>query len=321
LVGLALLIAGAAACGETIGSADNPLRGREHLLVNRIWHPRAGNFIAAKALEEAVRNADLVLLGESHDNPEHHRLQARLVRVMVEAGRRPAVVFEMIRGDRQTDLDRHLASRPRDGAGIGLAVGWKTTGWPPWKLYRPIAEVALKAGLPLVAGDLTTTRLRAVRRVGLYALPPRLRRRLHLDRPLGRETRLAMRRELYEAHCRRIPKSALDRMITVQRARDAVLADNLVRALSRQGVGSAVLIAGTGHVRADRGVPIQVSKLASGKRTVSVGFVEVSADAITPEAYQNRFDRVLPFDFVWFTPRMERRRLCGSIPIRGDARA
>src|SRR2546430_14763230 len=91
------------------------------------------------ALAAAVSAARFALLGERHDHPEHHEFQAWLLRRMVESGRRPALAFEMLDTTQAPALARHLATAPRDAAGLGDAVGWGASGWPDWRLYQPIA--------------------------------------------------------------------------------------------------------------------------------------------------------------------------------------
>ncbi len=143
--------------------------------------------------------------------------------------------------------------------------------------------------------------LQEIRRHGLAALDEGFRGKGGLDLPLAEEIAAAMRRKLHEAHCGLLPPSAMGFLVAAQRARDAVLADNLARALELEGGDGAILIAGTSHVRSDRGVPTYLSRLAPGRRVVSIAFVDVEDDALTPEAYADQFDRTLPFDFVWFT--------------------
>jgi len=245
-----------------MGSADQPSAASEHLLTGRIWDTARGIFVAQEAVEREPARAEFVLLGERHGHPEHHRLQVSLLRAMTATGRRPAVVFEMLPENRQGALDRYLARRPRDAAGIGAALGWEERGWPPWALYQPIAQATLDAGLRLRAGGLPDQTLQDMRREGLAGLPEDRRRRLNLDRPLPEKMALALRRELSSTHRWLLSERALNTLVSIQRAQDAVLADNLLRALTLDGVDSAVLIAGTGHVRADRDVPFYLSKLA-----------------------------------------------------------
>jgi hypothetical protein len=75
------------------GGFRSPL-GAEHPLVGRIWSTRAGRFVDEATLRAALRG--YVLLGEKHDNVDHHALQAQLLDAMREGGRRPAVAFEML---------------------------------------------------------------------------------------------------------------------------------------------------------------------------------------------------------------------------------
>src|SRR5213080_5003950 len=92
---------------------------RAHPLVGRIWDVKAGTFIPEDTLVARLVASRFVLLGERHDNPDHHVLQAKLLRAMVEAGRRPAVGFEMLATDDAPAIVRYLARSPKDAAGLG----------------------------------------------------------------------------------------------------------------------------------------------------------------------------------------------------------
>src|SRR5256885_623627 len=196
--------------------------GRNHPLAERIWDVRAGTFVLPPALAGRLATARFVLLGERHDNPEHHTLQARLLGGMIAAGRRPAVGFEMLSTDDATAIARYLSGSPKDASGLGEAVSWKRSGWPDWRLYEPIAQAALDAGLPIVATNLSRVATDAIRRNGLAGLSASLARRLGLEEPLGPETRDAIRRELEESHCGTVEGATLDRMVDIQWARDEI---------------------------------------------------------------------------------------------------
>jgi uncharacterized iron-regulated protein len=277
--------------------------GREHPLVGKIWDVRAARFADERTLGEGLRRGRFVLLGEKHDNADHHRLQARLVRALIAAGRRPAVLFEMFDADQAPALSRYLAAHPTDASGLDAAVGWTRSGWPDWSFYRPIAEAALEAGLPILAANLSRTTTRSLARAGLAALDPREATRLGLDRPLAPATDAQMAAEIREAHCGSASEAMVGRMVLVQRARDAEMGERMAEAGPDDG---AVLIAGFGHVRNDRGVPNDLERRVPGVRIVSVAFLEVSAGEVEPRAYAAGFERdVLPYDYVWFTPRVD----------------
>src|SRR2546428_3166466 len=82
-----LLLGGCAKAGKIEWESQAE---RAHPLVGRIWDVKVGTFIPEDTLVARLVASRFVLLGERHDNPDHHVLQAKLVRAMVEAGRPPA---------------------------------------------------------------------------------------------------------------------------------------------------------------------------------------------------------------------------------------
>ena len=182
---LLTLIVGHVACvlaGCSAMSWKSPL-GRNHPLTGRIWDVSSARFIDRETLVERLARADFVLLGERHDNPDHHMLQAEVLRSLIAVGRRPAVGFEMLGLDDASTIAGHLAAAPNDAAGLGRAVNWNQRGWPDWAMYQPIAEAALQAKLRIVATNLPLTTARKMTRDGLAALEPRVTRELGLDEP------------------------------------------------------------------------------------------------------------------------------------------
>jgi uncharacterized iron-regulated protein len=312
IVAVALLVAGCSKGGKI--DWESPVE-RAHPLVGRIWDVKAGAFIGEDVLVTRLVASRFVLLGERHDNPDHHVLQAKLVHAMIEAGRRPALGFEMLTTDDAPAVIRYLARSPKDAAGLGDAVNWARSGWPEWRFYQPIAQAALDANVPIVATNLSRAATEAVRRNGLPGLGPTLMSQLRLAEPTP-ETRLAMTRELRESHCGQVPDTMIDRMVDIQWARDARIAASVARAGQRDG---AVLIAGAGHVRRDRGVPVHLALQAPNASIASAAFVEVDAAAVKPGDYAARFGSdTLPFDYVWFTPKVDDGDPCEKLKKSTD---
>jgi uncharacterized iron-regulated protein len=209
----------------------------------------------------------------------------------------------MLSTDDAPAIARYLAGSPKNAAGLGDAVNWKRTGWPEWRFYQPIAQAALDAGLPIAATNLSRAATDALRKNGLAGLGPTIVTQLKLDAGPSPATRAAMAKEIRESHCGHAPEGALDRMVEIQWARDARMAEALARAGGRDG---AVLIAGAGHGRRDRGVPAHLARHAPGTSVASVALLEVEATATAPAEYAERWDGgSLPFDYVWFTPRID----------------
>lgn len=277
-----------------------------HPLVGKVWDPQTKAFVSVEELVRTAAAADVVILGESHDNPDHHTLQAWILRHLIAAGRKPAVAFEMLDSSQREALERHLSERPGDDAGLGAAVEWEKTGWPDWALYRPIADAALSAGLPILTANLSKDE---TRQIAKNTFPATAARRLGLDKPLPPHIQQAMENEIKSSHCDMLPDKALPAMVQIQRARDSVMALAILDGIATRK--NAVLIAGTGHARFDRGVPAHLAELAPGRRIFSVAFMEVQADKNQPALYSDLYEAEhLPFDMVWFTPRSQREDQC-----------
>jgi uncharacterized iron-regulated protein len=288
------------ASGCTATAWKSPL-GRDHPLTGRVWDVSAARFIDRETLATRLVRAHFVLLGEQHDNPDHHLLQAEVLRSLITAGRRPAVGFEMFGLDDAAAIARHLAVAPNDAAGLGGAVNWNKRGWPDWSMYQPIAEIALAAKLPIVATNLPLSTARKMRSDGLAALEPPTARKLELDQPLPARDFARMAADIRSSHCGYGSEQSVKAMVNIQRARDAQMARSLIAAGEP---GGAVLVAGAGHVRNDYGIPVYLKQHAPSKRVASIAFVEVDKQKSAPQQYASQYgnDR-LPFDYVWFTPR------------------
>lgn len=285
-----------AACASQ-GQLPAPQFNGPHPLDGTIHDLRTGERINAETLAERLADADIVILGETHDNAQHHLAQAWLVGQLRPAG----IAFEMIPQDQEPAIAAHLAAGGTPGT-IGKAIGWAKTGWPDWELYRPI----FTAWRPETykGGAVSRQMLQAHGMDGVTALIRNPRLRAMLAQPLAPATRAAIEDEMIAAHCNMLPREAAAAMVGVQRLRDASFADAVLRA--HQAGSPAVLITGAGHARVDRGVPAYLRAAAPELEVLSLGMVE------TDPARMAVADYGLPHDFAWFTPPAERPDPCAA---------
>ena len=256
---------------------------------------------AAPPLEHRLTGDAIVLLGEVHDNPEHHRLRLTLLRRALEAGWRPALALEQLDRERQADVERARRERPRDAQHVIEAAGG--TGWR-WDFYRPFVALALEYELPLVAANLSRADAKAIAQGGLgTAFDADARARLGLEREVPADLQAAQERAVHAGHCFALPPEAWPGLARAQLARDAVMAD----ALRAHGPRGVVLLAGNGHVRRDLGVPRWLPA-ADQPRVFAVGYLE-EGDAPPPGA----------FDAVVTTERVERPDPCEAFRRGADA--
>ncbi len=289
-----LLVVVVAACAHS--PAAEPLAGR-------IWDPAARAFVSPEEALARIARADVVLLGETHDNPAHHAIQRRVLARLVADGRRPALGFEQIDADRQAAVDAAQAAHA-DAQALAQAAQ-VASGWN-WALYAPIASIALDAGLPIVALNLARPTIRAVMKEGFASLGPGAGERLALAAVWTPERNAALHADIVEAHCGEMG-SMVEALVGVQRARDAVMAERILDHAAR----GMVAILGRGHARRDLAVPLYLAERAPAKHVLAVGLVEIDPDlagaADHAEAAAGRFD------LVWFTPRFERADPCASL--------
>lgn len=301
-----------AACAtRTDVSPSLPETPEDTRLAGRIFDVASGTFLTEQEFAWRLIGPRFVLLGEHHDNPGHHVIQARILELLLASGIRPVVALEMLSTDRSGAV-RDCHAPPRCGVEeFRYAVEWDASGWPDWEVYRPIFEVAINAGLELRAADIPTSAMRII------ASPSTTRedvrdewlQALRLDRPMAADQLRELEREIREAHCHLLPASLIPTMATAQRARDAHLAMTTERAATAPGT-VVVLIAGLGHTRNDRGVPTYFANPMARQLTLSVGLVEVDGSLRAPADAAAAFGGVYPFDVVWFTETVERENPC-----------
>lgn len=281
-----------------------PTLASDHPLAGKVWDTAARRWAGPQTLVDAALGAGIVLLGETHDNPDHHALQAWVVRELGAAGRRPVVALEMADTDQQAAIDGHAG----DPAGLGAALDWEKRGWPDWSLYRPIVEAALAVRGEVKAANLSRE---LTRRIAQGAQGPEVDGRFGLDVPLPPADEKALAADIRDGHCNLLPEKAVAPMVRVQRARDASMAEVLAEQATRPEAGPAVLVAGSGHARADRGVPVRLGAMVPGIRVLSVAFIEAEAGKLSPTDYAAMFGaEALPFDLVWFTGHARRDDQC-----------
>jgi uncharacterized iron-regulated protein len=261
--------------------------------------------------------ADILLLGEVHDNPLHHRYRADY---LLQTGWHqqalgtppPAVVLEHVRADQHLALAGFRAldrKRRADARTFFEAMQWERSGWPDARMFAPLIDAVLDLAWPMLPGNVTRDQIRAVARNGISALDSDERTRLRLDEPLPGPLQAALLSELEASHCGLLPKSAFSGLAEAQRYRDAFMARALADAAETHG--SAILLAGNGHVRSDRGVPFHLRRIAPGRRITSVLFLEVEERKTELADYVERGpDGKAIADYIYLTMRPDRPDPC-----------
>lgn len=277
-----------------------------------------GAEMAWNVLIDRLANVPIALLGEVHDNAQHHRIRAQII-LALEAERgqkpRPAIVLEHIRQDQDLALTAFRAldrRQPRHAVELLKALAWERSGWPDQSLFMPLFQAALDAEWPILAGNPANGEVRAVARQGLSALAGEEVARLGLAAPLPASAQADLLDELEASHCGLMPKAAFGGMADAQRYRDAHMAHAVADA--RRVHGRVFLLAGNGHVRLDRGVPWHLRRLAPDHAIATVLFLELDDTKPTALDYADRGSVSKPTaDIMVLTPSAARPDPCAEM--------
>jgi len=207
-------------------------------------------------LEEAARRAaraDVVLLGEYHDNPDAHALQQALYARLLEREPRTALCLEMLERHEQTIVDAWCSGEITTEQLIDRTGSRTWSGQPnSWMaLYQPCLDRAREYGAAIVAANAPRQYVSRANREGydgLLALPAD--ERALFDLPIAPDVgayrhRLAdLMREMRGSDTA-VPDDQVDRMLRSQRVWDATMGASVARALDSSP--RAVLLVGCFH--------------------------------------------------------------------------
>lgn len=249
----------------------------------------------------AAGEADIVVLGEVHDNPDHHRMQAEIVAALQPGG----LVFEMIPQAFEDEVNRLRAeAAPREE--IAAALEWEASGWPDFDYYAAILEAAPEARV--FGGGQPLDEVRRAAEEGAAAVFGPDAASYGLDRELDEDEQAAREAHMFAAHCDAIPAEMLPGLVEAQRFRDAALADAARWARTIAAHGPVVVIAGTEHANRLRGVPAKLAAADPTLTVLAVGQFEAEPD---PE-------RAAAFDVYLLAPAPPRENPCAGFGVTTD---
>lgn len=275
----------------------------DHELVGVVWDVKNASAIPAENLLTEFEGVDYLLLGEKHDNPDHHTLQALVTEAVLQSDKLFALSLEMMDSSIQPKLNRIASQDFGSLDDLKAYLEWDSDGWD-WDFYSPLIELAVNASVPLYAGNISTETMRGV--YGAAEPSP-------LQEIVGTEVMSQLLSDIDASHCGLLPESQFPPMVAVQQARDSAMANSLPQPqLDRL----SILIAGNYHVRQDLGVPnyLPASGLNSGSdEVVSLAFMEVSEQLLSAGDYVESTAGISAYDYIWFTPAVSNEDYCASM--------
>ena len=250
--------------------------GRDHAQLGQIVELASGQVITPQQLVERLAKAPRVLVGEQHDNPDHHALQLWLSRELAAQRPQGSLLLEMLNPDQQARVEQVQAEvrAGRMPVDTIAALAWQP-GWD-WGLYGALVQYQLRQPYPLLAANLDRAEIMQIYQArptlqGTASTAPAVQEKLQAD--------------IRESHCGLLPDSQIPAMLAVQQQRDRRMAERLLAAPQ-----PAMLLAGAFHVRKDLGVPLHLADLGAGEGNLVLILAEVGKQPAADSA-----------DYVWYT--------------------
>ena len=203
---------------------------------------------------QRLQAARIVLVGEHHNNPDHHRAQLRIIRFLHESGSRVVVGLEMFRRQSQSSLDSWIGDRLSEDAFKPIYLDNWNFEWP---LYRPIFTYTRENGIPMVGLNVSRKITAQVAYHGFESLSPEQRGALEgITCNVTAEYRDFIR-GAYGAHGH--GNMNFNRFCEAQLVWDTAMAVHAVDYLRQHPDYVMVILAGSGHAR-KLGIPSQLAQ-------------------------------------------------------------
>jgi uncharacterized iron-regulated protein len=234
-----------------------------------------GKPLERRALLARLAAKRVVLLGETHENAEHHRWQLQTIAALQALRPELVLALEMFPRRVQPALDRWVAGELSE-ADFLAASEWRKVWSFEAQLYLPIFHLARMHRIPMLALNVEPEFTRAVRAGGFDSVAPHKREGVTRPAPVP-EAYVDYLLPIYAEHERKDAAkppaverndAAFRRFVESQATWDRAMAQAIGAALERRPGALVVGLLGSGHIVHGYGVPHQLRDL--GVREVAV---------------------------------------------------
>jgi len=258
---LAVVLVAVAGIAAAAGAARTP--PSPSCLSPGQWYTPAGERTAAIAqptLLKDLAEKRVVLLGEHHDDADHHRWQLQVIAALHAQQPNLVIGMEMLPRRVQPVLDQWVAGRLTESELLTRTDWARVWGFEPG-MYLPMLHFARLNRIPVVAVNVDRAVVSEIGSKGLAAVP--VERREGVGSPAAaREAYRDRLDQVFKEHASGADRrTAFDRFVEAQLFWDRAFAEALAAAAKRPGEPLVVGILGSGHLANGDGVPHQLADL------------------------------------------------------------
>jgi uncharacterized iron-regulated protein len=254
----------------------------------RVYDTRTKAFVDFEVMVAEAAAADVIFVGEQHDDPNTHRLEAAILEGLKRRKVAPVVSLEMFERDVQPALDAYLSAAATEEDTLKAA-----RPWPRYQTdYRALVEMAKANAWPVLAANVPRRIASAVARTGREAIDQ-----------LAEADRSFVARDLQcpiDGYFERFAKSmgshpvpdqkpqeqraVTERYYWSQCVKDETMAESIAAAVERRASpGPVVHYNGAFHSDFGLGTAERTRRRLPGRRTVIISMLPVeSLDALNP---------------------------------------
>ena len=212
-----------------------------------------------------LAQADVVYLGETHDNPQDHQIQLEIVQKLYQRNPKIAIAMAMFQRPYQNVLNRYLAGQVSEQELLKQSEYNLMWGFP-WKYYAPVVRFAKEKQLPVIALNTPTEVTRKVASEGLESLT--LQQRQFIPPISEIRTDNAEYRQLmgktFRQHQSASHSANESRFFLAQVLWDETMAEGIAKFLQANPDSQVVVLAGQGHIVYGYGIPSRVARRLKG---------------------------------------------------------
>lgn len=317
---IAILLTG---CSHQVSQQAHRHTPSEHPLAGKIHRDGQASAITFAALLETMKSSDVIYLGETHDNPNHHHIEQQIIFELIDEGVRPTLGFEFFSREQTSHLLRYRNSRESVTAKhshgnpaaaeqlLRAQLGWGSNRDRDWLRFLPILRAARELQLPIFGADLPgglKVNLARHGYDGLNGVERLITTRTDFNDPRHREWMLERLRKL---HCGWGDAAFIGRLYETWLARNEAMAESIVAMARENPRQPVVVIMGGGHLEHNLGVYERVENLMPEARQLNIRMLQVRDELLDPTGYfehlvRDDHDYGPPHDYIWFTSGPQR---------------
>ena len=293
-------------------------------LLDRIIRASDRQEVSRHFIYEVMAEAQVVYLGETHDNSRHHQIQLEILEELLRLGKQPALGFETFSLEQTGFLMHYAVGKPspftRESSLSEEGILRKNLGWGKerdwdWQFYFPLLRLAKEHKMAVFGADLPTGIRLRLSRVGLDGLSALERSLLHPTAFKNPAYRNLMYHKFTTSHCGWSSPELLKKLYETWLARNDAMAAAIVEMVKDQRGQPVVMVLGAGHVQYNMGVYERVAHLLPGVLQVNLGLREIAIEPLTLNEYvktTRRDGTIFPpeHEYFWFTPRVSYEDPC-----------